>query len=96
MYTNAMRACGWLPIYMNPEAVYNERLVIGVCCYTAERAEKKSRNSPTSFAWVLLSVRAKNSNIQHLVRTALWVASKASRNSYGKRKESMPPWRLIT
>jgi len=36
-----MRACGWLPIYMNPEAAYNERLVIGVCCYTAERAEKK-------------------------------------------------------
>jgi len=69
---------------MNPEAAYNERLVIGVCCYTTERAEFFfSRNSPTSFAWVLLSVRAKNSNIQHLVRTALWAASKASRNSYG-------------
>jgi len=71
------------PHLHEPEAAYNERFVIGVCCYTAERAEKKSRNSPTSFAWVLLSLRANNSNIQHLVRTALWAASKASRNFYG-------------
>jgi len=25
---------------MNPEAAYNERLVIGVCCYTTKKAKK--------------------------------------------------------
>jgi hypothetical protein len=61
------------PIYMNPEAAYNKRFVISVCCYRAERAEKIQGIALLFYAWVLLSVRAKNSNNILLVQLYRWL-----------------------